>query len=100
MKKILALLLFPAGLAGASPAAAGPFQGNYVCAPGIDPGQAPLEFKLREGSACRENETLLRIYTQSNGTILLYPAPPPAAEMPTENAEALKGYKEFYGITP
>lgn len=100
MKKILAVLIFATGSAGGSPASAGPFHGNYVCAPGIDPGQSPLEFKIREGTACRENETLLRIYTQSNGTILLYPAPPPGAEMPPENAEALKGYKEFYGITP
>jgi hypothetical protein len=75
---------------------ANPFRAPYVCAPRINPSESPLQFRIRETASCGEGEILLKVYEGKDGAVLLYPASPPAPE----EAEDLKRFKEFYGITP
>ena len=96
MKRLLAIAIVCVSLHLGGVSRGNPFRSSYVCAPAVNPKESMLEFRIRESSACRENETLLKVYSQKDGTILLYPAPPPASQ---EDEEALKRYKDFYGIT-
>ena len=97
MRMVRAIISLGACLLAANVSQANPFRSSYVCVPAVNPSRSPLEFRVRESSACRENETLLKVYSQGNEAILLYPAPAPAS---AEDEETLKRYKEFYGITP
>ncbi|MDX1387159.1 MAG: hypothetical protein R3257_06180, partial [bacterium] len=90
----IAIILISLGT-GLARLLANPFRHRYVCAPAMNHVQNSLEFYLKDGGPCGQEETWLQVETREDGTILLLPIEPPLSQ---EQQNDLEAYRRYYGI--
>lgn len=74
---------------------ANPFRHRYVCVPDLKNDSGLLEFSIRDGGPCTEDETWREVQVEPDGTVLLMPSEGPPNP---EEKKDLDHFKSYYGI--
>lgn len=95
MKRLLIILLLGLAPSFFQAAFANPFGNAYVCVPKIAANRDILEFRIRDGGPCGEDEEWRKVVPKEDGITILFPSEGPPSP---ETKKDLEGYRGYYGI--
>lgn len=95
MKRLLGIFLLLLGTFITGTVHANPFRSSYVCVPKIAANIDVLEFHIRDGGPCNEEEEWKKVVVEEDGTVLLYPSEGPLSP---EVKKDLRNFRTYHGI--